>query len=95
MWALVALIIATVAVLYLAFRAFRPYKRSVREEAALEAAVLAELAKGPADLSSLASRIGADELLVASVLAKLVREGLVKRVEEGDVVKYVWSGRRE
>ncbi|AFA40387.1 Sugar-specific transcriptional regulator TrmB [Pyrobaculum oguniense TE7] len=95
MWAVIALIAATAAVLYFAFRAFRPYRRSVREDVALEAAVLAELAKGPADLTALASRIGAEESLVAAALAKLMREGLVEPVEEdGGAVRYVWSGRR-
>jgi len=86
LWIVLLLAAVVAAVLYLAFRIFKPVKISLREEAELEAKLLAALARGPLSAEEAAAAIGADVGAVAYALGKLAREGYVEAVEEGRYV---------
>jgi len=82
-WIVLLLAAVVAAVLYLAFRLFKPVKASLKEEAELEAKLLAALAKGPLSAEEAAAALGAEVGAVAYALGKLAREGYVKAVGEG------------
>ncbi|MEZ0318516.1 MAG: TrmB family transcriptional regulator [Pyrobaculum sp.] len=77
---LVVVALSVLTALYI--KRCRPVKTSLREEAALEAAVLAASAGGrPATLQSLAVLVGAEPCQLVPVLDRLVRGGLAAVAE--------------